>query len=31
MHDTVHRHYPLIQQVPIALNQDFEKPIKLAM
>ena len=31
MHDTVHRHYPLIQQLPIALNQYSEKPLKLTM
>ena len=29
MYDTVHRQYPLIQQVPIALNEDFEKTNKI--
>ena len=29
MHDTVHSHYPLIQQVPIDLNEDSEKPNKI--
>ena len=31
MHDMVHKNYPLIQQVPIVLNQNSEKPIKLTM
>ena len=29
MHDTVHIHYPLIQKVPIALNEDIEKNNKI--
>ena len=31
MNDTVHRNGPLIQQVPIVLNLDSEKPIELTM
>ena len=31
MNDTIHRNYPLIQQVPIDLNKYSEKPIKLTM
>ena len=31
MHDTVLRHYHLIQKVPIALNEYFEKPNKSTM